>query len=100
MDDPPLPYDRVDDGSGEVVREMAVAILYKGDVLTTQRVDMLVEGKVVVEIKATPVLAPTARRQTLNYLRATSLEVALILHFGPAPKFYRLVHTNKQGLPG
>jgi len=48
-----------------------------------------------VEIKATYVLPPTAKRQTLNYLRSTNLEVALILHFGPEPKFYRLVHSNK-----
>lgn len=78
----------------DVAREVAVAIWYKGDVLTRQRLEMLVEGKVVVEIKSTPALAATAQRQTLNYLRATNLEVALILHFGPEAKFHRLVHMN------
>lgn len=63
--------------------------------LTTQRIDMIVDEKVVVEIKSTPVLPPTAQRQLLNYLRATKLEVALLLHFGPDARFYRLVQSNQ-----
>ena len=77
-----------------VGREVSIPIFYKGSALTSQRVDMIVDERVVVEIKATYVLPPT-KRQTLNYLRSTNLEVALILHFGPEPKFYRLVHSNK-----
>jgi GxxExxY protein len=61
---------------------------------------MIVDERVVVEIKSTYALPPTAKRQTLNYLRSTNLEVALILHFGPEPKFHRLVHSNTSaGLP-
>jgi GxxExxY protein len=56
---------------------------------------MLVDGTVVVEVKSTATLAPTAKRQTLNYLRASTLQVALLLHFGPEPRFYRLVHTKR-----
>jgi GxxExxY protein len=55
---------------------------------------MIIDDKVRIEIKSTPVLPPTARRQTLNYLRVTTLEVALLLHFGPEAKFYRVVHTK------
>ena len=77
-----------------VNREFSIPILYKGKTLTSQRVDMIVDEKVVVEVKSTALLPPTAERQTLNYLRATNLEVALILHFGAQPKFYRLVSSN------
>jgi GxxExxY protein len=77
-----------------VGREVSSQIWYKGDVLTSQRVDLIVEEKVLVEIKSTYVLPPAARRQMLNYLRATNLEVALLLHFGPDAKFYRLIHSN------
>ena len=77
-----------------VGREVSIPIRYKGDVLTSQRVDMIVDESVVVEIKSTFVLHPAARRQTLNYLRATNLEVALLLHFGPEAKFFRMVHSN------
>ena len=79
-----------------VGREVSIPIFYKGNSLTSQRVDMIVDERVVVEIKSTYVLPPTAKRQTLNYLRSTNLEVALILHFGPEPKFYRLVHSTKR----
>jgi GxxExxY protein len=77
-----------------VGREVSVRISYRGDRLTSQRVDMIVDEKVVVEIKSTHVLPPTAKRQTLNYLRATTLEVALLLHFGPQARFYRFVQSK------
>jgi GxxExxY protein len=77
-----------------VGREVATPIWFKGQVLTSQRVDLVVDGRVVVEVKATMVLPPTAHRQTLNYLRATTLEVALLLHFGPKPRFFRIVQSN------
>ena len=78
-----------------VGREVSIPIFYKGVALTSQRVDMIVDERVVVEIKSTYALHPTAKRQTLNYLRSTNLEVALILHFGPEPKFHRLVQSNR-----
>lgn len=58
-----------------VGREVPVDVYYKGELLASQRVDMIVDGKVVVEIKSPAVLPPTAQRQTLNYLRASSLEL-------------------------
>jgi GxxExxY protein len=77
-----------------VKREVTVTVSYKGKPLSTQRLDMVVDDKVVVENKSTSVLPPFTRRQTLNYLRASTLEVGLILHFGPSAKFYRVVQTH------
>lgn len=80
---------------GHIVdREVSVPVIYKGKLLTTQRVDMIIDRKVVVENKAGPLLPVTTRMQALNYVRSTSLEVGLVLHFGPEAKFYRVVHTN------
>jgi len=69
--------------------------MYKGEELGTQRLDMIVDDKLVVETKSTYELHKAAVRQVYNYLRATRLEVGLLLHFGPEPKFYRLIcqHT-------
>ena len=78
-----------------IEREVIVTVSYKGKPLTTQRQDMVVDHKVVVENKSTSVLPPYARRQTLNYLRASTLEVGLLLHFGPNAKFYRIVQTHR-----
>jgi GxxExxY protein len=52
---------------------------------------MIVDDRVIVELKAGAVLGPTDKRQLVNYLRATTLDVGLLLHYGPDPKFYRLV---------
>ena len=76
-----------------VHREHWVPVTYKGDEICLQRLDMVVEGRVVIETKATPVLAPIATRQLLSYLRASKLQVGLLLHFGPEPQFYRVVNT-------
>ena len=84
-------------GGRSVGREVGVRILYKGREVAWQRVDMLVAGSVVVEIKATPKLAESAAPQLLNYLRATHLQVGLLLHFGPKPSFFRIyAHTHPQ----
>jgi GxxExxY protein len=77
-----------------VAREFAAVIFYKGLELTSQRLDMVVDDKLVVEIKATSTLGESAPRQLFNYLRATNLEVGLLLHFGPTPRFFRLVSTS------
>jgi GxxExxY protein len=78
-----------------VGREVNVPVFYEGALLTTQRIDMIVDDKVVVEIKTGGILSATARLQTLNYLRATELEVGLLLHFGPEARFYRVVHSHR-----
>ena len=72
-----------------------MTVLYKGKPLTRHRLDMVVDDKVVVENKSTSVLPSFTRRQTLNYLKASTLEVGLILYFGPTAKFYRIVQTNR-----
>lgn len=68
--------------------------MYKGEQLAYQRLDRIVDDIVIVEVKSTVELHKGANRQVYNYLRATSLEVGLLLHFGPEPKFYRLYHAK------
>jgi GxxExxY protein len=75
-----------------VAREVAVPIFYRGWIIAEHRLDMIVDEKLVVEIKSTQDLHQAAARQVYNYLRATNLEVGLLLHFGPKAKFYRLAH--------
>ncbi|HXE61500.1 MAG TPA: GxxExxY protein [Gemmatimonadaceae bacterium] len=68
-----------------VGREVSVAISYKGRVLARQRLDMIVDNVIVVEIKAGPALPPGSLRQLYSYLRGTNLAIGLLLHFGPQP---------------
>jgi GxxExxY protein len=59
--------------------------------LGTQRIDMIVDGCVVVEVKSSLTLPPSSGQQLHNYLRATNIEVGLLLHFGEEPRFYRKI---------
>ena len=78
-----------------VAREVGVRVWYKGEDIGTQRLDMIVDDTIVVEIKSTLVLHPSAMRQLTSYLRATNIEVGLLLHFGEEANFYRRVLSNK-----
>ena len=82
--------------SHRVSRELGVRIWYKGEEIGVQRLDMVVDEKLVVETKSGFELHREAPRQLYNYLRATNLEVGLLLHFGPEPKFFRLVNTQQR----
>lgn len=79
-----------------VEREVSVRVTYKGEELGWQRIDMLVDDVLIVEVKSTFELPKSAKRQVYNYLRATGKPVGLLLHFGIEPLFYRL--DNPQGL--
>src|SRR5687768_6286293 len=75
-------------------REFAVEVFYKGEPIGWQRLDLVVDGRLVVEVKSTPTLLPAATRQLYNSLHATQLKVGLLLHFGPEPQFYRVVRLQ------
>lgn len=75
----------------QVTREVSVPIFYKGEPLGYQRLDMLVDDKVIVETKAGTHLHPSAQRQLYNYLKAAKRDVGLLLFFGPRAQFFRVV---------
>jgi GxxExxY protein len=79
-----------------VSREVWARVAYKGEELGIQRVDMIVDDKLVVETKAGFKLSEFAARQLYNYLRATNLEVGLLLHFGPKASFHREICINRR----
>jgi len=78
-----------------VGREVWVPVFYKGEEISRQRIDMIADERLVIEAKSTQDLHKSAPRQVYNYLRATRLQVGLLLHFGPEPAFYRLVYTHQ-----
>ena len=59
------------------------------------RADLIVNETVLIELKACEALAREHESQTLNYLRATNIEVALLMNFGPTPRFKRFVMDNE-----
>lgn len=81
-------------------REINQEIFYKDlpRPIGTRRADFVVEGKILVELKAVATLEPVHYAQVLNYLRAYRLEVGLLLNFGSKSLVLkRLVLSQKHG---
>ena len=79
-----------------VESEVPVSVYYRGTEVGRFRADQIVNGVVLVELKAADRLVGAHEQQVLNYLNATKLEVGLLLNFGPRPSFRRFVLTNNR----
>ena len=73
-----------------------IKVLYEDEIMGEYYADILVDDKVIVEIKAVKNLAPEHKAQLLNYLKATDKEVGLLLNFGPKPEISRKVFDNSK----
>ena len=72
-----------------VDREYPVIVTFRGQQIGFHRIDMLVERRVIVELKSTERLAESGRRQLRSYVTALGLDLGILLHFGPMPRFHR-----------
>lgn len=79
-----------------VVSKPQVPVFFRGELVGDFEADVVVEGKVLLELKSARELDPAHEAQTLNYLRATPIEVGLLMNFGPKPKFRRLAFANER----
>ena len=74
-------------------RQRSVNVIYKGRVAKQFICDFIIEGKVLVELKALKQLSSIEMAQTLNYLKATDLKIGLLINFGePSLKCKRLAN--------
>jgi len=76
------------------VAQLPIKVQYEDEIIGEYFADILVDNKVIVEIKATRILAPENEAQLLNYLKGTDVEVGLLLNFGPKPEIRRKVFDN------
>jgi GxxExxY protein len=74
--------------------QYAIKVFYKNEIVGEYFADILVDGKVIIEIKAARTLTLENEAQLLNYLKATDKEVGLLLNFGPKPEIKRKVFDN------
>ena len=75
----------------EVERHVPFDVVYRGVNVGRYVADLIVAGKVVIETKVAKGIDPAHRAQLLNYLRASGLEVGLVLNFGSSAQFKRVV---------
>jgi GxxExxY protein len=71
-----------------------IEVRYLGEVVGVYEADVLVSGLVIVEIKAVEHVREADEVQLVNYLRATPIEVGLLINFGPRLVVKRRIFTN------
>ena len=78
----------------KVERQLAIPVWFRGHQVGQFRGDILVEGKVLLELKSTRTLEAAHEAQLLHYLKSTEIEIGLLLNFGSRPQFLRLLFDN------
>ncbi|HEX4854639.1 GxxExxY protein [Arenimonas sp.] len=76
----------------EVIQQAAIDVTFRGHRVGEYRADLLVPGKLIVEVKAAQTVSGLHEAQLINYLKATSIRVGLLLNFGPKPQFRRRIN--------
>jgi GxxExxY protein len=78
----------------QVEEKPSLPVYFNGRILGRFTPDLLVNGVVIVEAKAVRAIDGAHKAQVINYLKASSIEVGLLLNFGDTPQFQRLVFDN------
>ena len=77
-----------------VASKVPIPVWFRGIRVGRFEADLLVENCVLLELKAVRTLDSSHRTQLINYLRATEIEVGLLLNFGEKPEFKRVIFDN------
>jgi GxxExxY protein len=79
-----------------IERQLPTPVWFRGRQIGDFRADILVNRLVLVELKAARAIELAFEKQLLNYLRATEIEVGLLLNFGARPEFRRFAFDNQR----
>lgn len=77
-----------------VIKQYPIKVYYDDQVVGEYFADLLIDKKIIVEIKTTKSLCQENEYQLINYLKATGIEVGLLLNFGEKAEFKRKIFTN------
>lgn len=77
-----------------VESQKPINVYYETELVGEYYADLLVENKVIVELKATEAICEEHENQLINYLKATEIEVGLLINFGKKPEVRRKVFSN------
>jgi len=75
-------------------KQKPIKVYYNGNLVGEYFADIVVNGCVILELKAVEVLVTEHELQLINYLKATNIEVGILLNFGKQPEFRRKIFTN------
>ena len=75
--------------------QLPIKVYYDDTVVGKYFADIIVDQKIIVELKTSETLTKANEFQLINYLKATNLEIGLLFNFGKKPQFRRKIFTNK-----
>lgn len=78
----------------KVEAQKQIRVYFKNQLIGEYYADLLIEDVIIIELKATECLMNVHVAQLMNYLKATKIEVGLLLNFGEDPEFKRIIYTN------
>jgi GxxExxY protein len=78
----------------KIDKQKQIKVYYETDLVGDYYADIIVDDKVIIELKAAEGLVEEHEHQLMNYLKATPIEVGLLLNFGTNPQFKRKIFTN------
>lgn len=87
-------YNELKNNGFEVESQKQIKVYYKNIEVGEYYADLIVNNKVILELKATEAITEAHEFQLLNYLKSTNIEVGLLLNFGKKPEFCRKVFQN------
>ena len=79
----------------KVQKQRPIDVNYEGQLVGEYFADLVVEDKIILELKAVESLIQEHEYQLINYLKATEIEVGLLLNFGKKPEIRRKIFSNK-----
>lgn len=77
-----------------VEHQKPISVYYETELVGDYFADLIVENKVIIELKTANIICEDHEFQLINYLKATEIEVGLLLNFGKKPEFKRKVFSN------
>jgi len=80
----------------DIEQQKPIKVYFHNKVVGEYVADMIVNGVVLLELKAIEKLADVHSAQLLNYLKSTEIEVGLLLNFGPQAEFRRKIYDNSR----
>ena len=80
----------------KVEPQKQIKVYYRNELVGDFFADLLINDVIILELKACDILVKAHYVQTLNYLKATNIEIGLLLNFGEKPEIKRLIFTNNR----
>lgn len=81
-----------------VEQQFPISVYFRNTKVGFYQADLIVEEKVIIELKAVRAILPKHKAKIINYLKATEIDVGLLMNFGDKPEFKRFIFDKKRNV--